>query len=211
MTDNKAVSPSQLKKNRWMLLILLASFVLPFVVGDFAYRFGWYQGGKTNHGQLINPPAAFSGFHASQKAGEPVTTSFVQANWWLLYVMPADCTSACRNRLFQMRQVRKALGKEFERVRTLLVTTSALSSDVVMLLQNEFPDFVQVQADTANVNTAMSQVMPNAADAGNLFIMDTMGWIMLMYAPEPDEASSVVKAEDILNDLKKLLKASRIG
>ena len=96
-------------------------------------------------------------------------------------------------------------------MRTLLVTTSALSSDVVTLLQNEFPDFVQVQADAANVNTAMSQVIPNAADAGNLFIMDTMGWIMLMYAPEPDEASSVVKAEDILNDLKKLLKASRIG
>jgi hypothetical protein len=38
-----------------------------------------------------------------------------------------------------------------------------------------------------------------------------MGWLMMRYDAEKDEAQSVVKAEDILNDMKKLLKASRIG
>lgn len=211
MTENKAVSPSQLRKNRLLLLLILASFVLPFVAGDLAYKLGWYQGGKTNHGRLIDPPVAFSGFKATRLAGEPVTAEFVRANWWLLYVVPAHCETACRNRLFQMRQVRKALGRESERVRPLLVMTASLPAEIQSLLEKEFPDFIQIQADHEGVNLAMAQVMADASGKGNLFIMDPLGWIMLTYAPEADEKSSVIKAEDILNDLKKLLKASRIG
>jgi cytochrome oxidase Cu insertion factor (SCO1/SenC/PrrC family) len=211
MTNNTALSPSQQKKNRLLLLLILASFVLPFVAGDLAYKFGWYQGGKTNHGQLIDPPVAFSGFAARHLTGEMVTPAFVRPHWWLLYVVPADCEQSCRNRLFQMRQVRKALGRESDRVRPLLVTTTELSVEVRQLLNQEFADFDRLQADAGRINAAMAAVMPEAASNGNLFIMDPMGWIMLTYAPEPDEKSSVIKAEDILNDMKKLLKASRIG
>lgn len=211
MTENKAVSPSQLRKNRLLLLLILASFVLPFVAGDLAYKLGWYQGGKTNHGRLIDPPVAFAGFNATRLTGEPVTAEFVRANWWLLYVVPANCEAACRNRLFQMRQVRKALGRESERVRPLLVMTASLPAEIQSLLEQEFPDFVQIKADHESVNLAMAQVMADASGKGNLFIMDPLGWIMLTYAPEADEKSSVIKAEDILNDLKKMLKVSRIG
>lgn len=211
MTENKAVSPSQLRKNRLLLLLILASFVLPFVAGDLAYKLGWYQGGKTNHGRLIDPPVAFAGFNATRLTGEPVTAEFVRANWWLLYVVPANCEAACRNRLFQMRQVRKALGRESERVRPLLVMTASLPAEIQSLLEQEFPDFVQIKADHESVNLAMAQVMADASGKGNLYIMDPLGWIMLTYAPEADEKSSVIKAEDILNDLKKMLKVSRIG
>lgn len=211
MTENKAVSPSQLKKNRLLLLLILASFVLPFVAGDLAYKFGWYKGGKTNQGQLIDPPVAFSGFQAAMLTGEPVTADYVRGSWWLLYVIPEHCEAACHNRLFQMRQVRKALGKESDRVRPLLVVTAPLPADVQSLLAQEFPDFVLLRANPGSIDSVMARVMPEAAAKGNLFIMDPMGWIMLTYAPEADEKSSVIKAEDILNDLKKLLKASRIG
>ena len=99
MNDQVPVSPAQVKKNRLLLLLLLATFVVPFVVGDLAYKLGWYQGGKTNNGQLIDPPAAFAGFKARGQDGTAVTADFVKANWWLLYVMPEQCGQACRNRL----------------------------------------------------------------------------------------------------------------
>lgn len=211
MTEPTAVSPSQLKKNRLLLLLILASFVLPFVVGDMAYKLGWYQGGQTNHGQLIDPPVAFADFQAHLADGSAAGRGFVRPNWWLVYVVPEHCDAACRNRLFQMRQVRKALGREAERVQPLLVVTSALSAETENLLEKEFPGIVRVQADAARVNRALERLMPEASSAGNLFIMDPMGWLMLTYGPEADEETSVIKAEDILNDLKKLLKASRIG
>lgn len=211
MNDQVPVSPAQVKKNRLLLLLLLATFVVPFVAGDLAYKLGWYQGGKTNNGQLIDPPAAFAGFKARGQDGTAVTVDFVKANWWLLYVMPAQCEQACRNRLFQMRQIRKALGKESERVKPLIVLTSALAPETEALLGKEFADFARVEAAAGDIDQALAKVLANGASAGNLFVMDPMGWLMLTYGPEVDEKTSVVKAEDVLNDLKKLLKASRIG
>jgi hypothetical protein len=110
-----------------------------------------------------------------------------------------------------MRQIRKALGKESERVKPLIVLTSALAPETEALLGKEFADFARVEAAAGDIDQALANVLANGASAGNLFVMDPMGWLMLTYGPEVDEKTSVVKAEDVLNDLKKLLKASRIG
>jgi cytochrome oxidase Cu insertion factor (SCO1/SenC/PrrC family) len=215
--NEQSVSPSPelARKNRIkMILILsgiLATVVVPTLIGDLAYRFGWYGGWETNHGQPIEPPVNFAEFQARDLSGESLDAGFAQKTWWLLYVVPADCDSACHNRLFQMRQVRKALGKEAQRVRQVLVLTGPLDKQTDELLLQEFPDFVKIRASTERVDAALQKAAEHASQAGQLYIMDPMGWIMLAYAPEPDEKASVVKAEGILQDLKKLLKASRIG
>lgn len=198
-------------KNRILLILLLSSFVLPFVIGDLAYKHNWYSGGKTNHGNLITPPVAFAGLAPRDSQGKALSVDVTKTKWWLLYVMPAQCESACRNRLFQMRQTTVALGKEADRVRQLLVLTAPLSVETTALLAREFPGFLQVQADTLAVDKAFAGVTRDAASAGNLYVMDPMGWMMLFYTPEADEKTSIIKAEDILMDLKKLLKDSRIG
>jgi hypothetical protein len=215
---SEPVSPSssvhsavQARKNRRLLLILLASFVIPFVVGDLAYKHGWYQGGQTNMGRLIQPPVAFADFRAHDLAGKALDAAFTGHKWWLLYVVPADCAAACRNRFFQMRQVPLALGKDGERVRQVIVTTAPLPADIEALLAKEFPGFVHISAEAAHVDAALARAASAASQAGQLYVMDPMGWMMLAYAPEADEKASVVKAEDILKDLQKLLKGSRIG
>lgn len=74
MNPSPEVNPSEQKritrKNRLILVLLIASFIVPFVLGDLAYRFGWYKGGQTNHGELISPPVAVADLSltdASQK------------------------------------------------------------------------------------------------------------------------------------------------
>lgn len=204
-------SPERARKNRLLLLILALSFVVPFIVGDLAYRFHWYEGAQVNKGRLIDPPVEFATLATRNATGEALTAAFAGKHWWLLYVVPADCEAACRNRLFQMRQVRKALGKESDRLRQAIVVTGALSPATEALLQKEFPDFVRISGETARIDAAFAAVTPAASAAGELYIMDPMGWIMLSYAPEANEKVSVEKAEDVLTDLRKLLKASRIG
>lgn len=206
-----SASSAQARRNRILLLVLAASFILPFVVGDLAYRLGWYQGAQTNKGRLIDPPLAFASLGARDAAGQPLSARFAGRTWWLLYVLPADCEASCRNRLFQMRQVRLALGKESERLRQVVVTTGPLAPATEALLKKEFPDFVRIRGDVAALDAALARATPSASAAGELYIMDPMGWIMLAYAPERDEKRSVEKAEDVLQDLRKLLKASRIG
>lgn len=203
--------PVLARKNRRLLLLLLASFVIPFVVGDLAYKQGWYKGGQTNKGQLLQPPVAFAGLQPTDAAGQSVDASFAKSGWWLSYVLPADCTAACRNRLFQMRQIPRALGKEGDRVRQLVLTTGPVSAETLALLASQFPDFILLQVSAAAVDKALAAVAASASQAGLLYVMDPMGWIMLAYPPEADEKTSVIKAEDTLDDLRKLLKNSRIG
>lgn len=206
-----SVPPAQVRKNRRLLLILLASFVLPFMIGDLAYRLGWYEGGQTNKGRLINPPVAFAALSARDEAGRALDAAFADRHWWLLYVLPANCDGACRNRLFQMRQVRVALGKESDRLRQVVVVTAPLAPATEALLRQEFSGFVRIQGESSRIDAAFGSATPVASRAGELYVMDPMGWIMLSYAPEADEKRSIEKAEDVLKDLVKLLKASRIG
>ncbi len=212
MTEAAPPSPAQVRRNRWLLVLLLASFVVPFVVGDLAYKFGWYQGAQTNRGQLINPPLAFADLGARDAAGAPVDAAYADGKWWLVYVLPPVCEQACRNRLFQMRQVRLATGRESDRVRQLVITTAALPADIDALLRAEFPDFQRLEADAASADRVLAPAAgPAGSAAGLLYLMDPMGWMMLSYPPEADEAASIVKGEDVLKDLRKLLKASQIG
>lgn len=204
-------SAAAARKSRLLLLLLLASFVVPFLIGDLAYRLGWYQGAQTNKGRLIEPPVAFADLRAADAGGKVLDASFSGKHWWLLYVVPADCESACRNRLFQMRQVGKALGKEAKRLQQVLVFTAPVPAELDALLRQEFSGFVRVSAPAPVVDAALAKATAVASRDGLLYTMDPMGWIMLAYAPEADEKASVVKAEDILQDLRKLLKASRIG
>lgn len=205
-------SPDVARRNRWLLLLLAASFIVPFLAGDLAYRLGWYQGGQTNKGRLIDPPIAFSAFAPRDGEGRALdATAFTDRRWWLVYALPADCGAACRNRLFQMRQVQRALGKESGRLRQVLVLSGPLAPATEALLRQEFPEFARIHADAASIDAAFAPAVPAASRAGELYVMDPMGWIMLAYAPEADEKRSVEKGEDVLKDLLKLLKASRIG
>ncbi|MDP2228498.1 MAG: hypothetical protein Q8J78_13595 [Moraxellaceae bacterium] len=208
------LTPEQLqqrRKNRRLLLLLLASFVVPFVIGQLAYVQNWYQGAATNHGRLLDPPLAVADLQAAAPAGMAVDAAFAKGKWWLVYVLPAECAQACRNRLFQMRQIRLATGRESERVRQLLIETGPVDAATAELLQNEFADFIRVRADASVVDVALQRASVGAANAGLLYLMDPMGWMMLTYPPEADEPTSVIKAEDTLKDLRKLLKASQIG
>lgn len=110
-----------------------------------------------------------------------------------------------------MRQVDAALGKEAGRVQQLLVQTAPLSAETEQLIAREFAQFARVHGQIDRIDQALKRVGITAVSSGYLYIMDPMGWIMMRYQAESDEAKSVVEAEDILNDMKKLLKSSRIG
>lgn len=205
------VSPEQVRRNRRLLLILLASFIVPFIVGDLAYKFGWYEGGKTNRGRLITPPVAFAALGARDDAGHELAAGFADRHWWLLYVLPAECEAACRNRLLQMRQMPLALGKEGDRLRLALVVTAPPAPETEALLRKEFPGLVRLQGDPSRIDAAFGAATPGASRAGELYVMDPMGWIMLAYAPMADAKRALAQGDDVFKDLVKLLKASRIG
>lgn len=157
-------------RRRAVILGLAASFLLPFVFGSLAYERGWFRGGVTNHGKLIQPPLALSAL-----ARPPVLEPAQQGRWLLIQVDAADCDATCAHGHETLRRLQAGLGRERERVAVL-----ALPAD-------------------------------DALAAGHWYIADPRGWIMLRYDMPVDAAQVLPRVQDVLDDLNKLLKVSRIG
>ena len=212
-THSDSACRSAQKSNRRTLILTCCVFLLPVALASILHVTGWYaSAGTSNKGTLISPPIPFE---AVLKAGHS-SAAFIAENhdkaWWILYIMPQQCDSACRNSLFQMRQVQAALGPEKHRVNALLIATAHLTPEYESLLSTEFPTLPVLQADPNKLTqTFKTHNRTLSSPDGKLYLVDTMGAIFMHYPTYIDEKKSVLKGRDILKDLQRVLKLSKIG
>lgn len=180
-------------RRRWVVLALVFSFILPFVLGQMAYDRGWFSGGATNKGRLLSPPLAMS---------ELVTLGpALQGRWWLMYIEPRQCDRACRQSHEALPRLQAGLGRDRDRVGLLVLSPEGSE-------RLSWPSDVRHQAvaDVAALDRRLGR------DAGGgWYLVDPMGWVILDYAPPATFKAALARAQDVLDDLHKLLKVSRIG
>lgn len=112
------------QKNYKPFLFLLLIFIVPILASGILFQFHQYAGLKTkNHGILINPPVMIS--------GELLDNS---RKWQIVYVTGASCDQNCENILQTLHQVKKALGKNTDRV--VVKKTAEFSIKLEQLTQN---------------------------------------------------------------------------
>lgn len=214
MTNSDTLSATT-RANRKTLLLTLAIFVLPVLVAFVLLKTGLYTtAGTSNRGQLIDPPVEFESLALTSLDGEPVVTEQFRKKWWIMFVLPVNCEAACRNSLYQMRQIQQALGPDQSRVATLIVMPHAVPAELASWLEQDFSHSIRVTANAATLDAALAaafagQLQPSAA--GHLYLMDTMGAIFMHYPGYEDEQESILKGRDLLKDLQRVLKISRIG
>lgn len=94
-------------KPLWILFII---FIIPVIASGLLFQFHNYFRLKTlNHGTLITPP-----IHVKYLSSE-------QKKWRVIYVADEKCGSQCAQIYHQLQQVKKALGKESDRVTTMML------------------------------------------------------------------------------------------
>lgn len=173
-------------KNRTLGLLLLA-FIAPVVIAKLVLSLHWYHGGATNYGELISPETSY----ASLGMANPVPKE-----WQLLYLLPAQCDEACRERLYILRQSHTALGPDQHRVAPLILVNP--DSDLTAL-----SDF--------NFNTQQaSQSLKQWLDQQQLIIVDPLGSLVLRYPQVQGKAAHLAQGKAMITDLRKLLKLSRV-
>lgn len=193
------------RKSGWILLALFASFVLPFILGDMAYSRGWFSGGETNKGSLLTPPLAVADLALQEAGGRPVTLA---GRWWIVYVVPAVCDAACQQTWLALPGMHRGLGRERDRVGVLLISSERSAAVPEVLLR--MPDVRFARTSEARL-VRFLRGGPAGEGAGKWYVMDPMGWFVLAYEPAATGRDSVLRAQDVLDDLQKLLKVSRIG
>lgn len=194
--------------NRLTIIAMLAVFTLPVIIAWSAYFNGWFQQvGNTNKGELIQPVIDFTQLQP-QQSNEPV--AFVTGAPWRIVLPISDpsCLDSegpdgCLLSIYIMGQVHQALGKEQERVKRLVyLGDMGIADDKLAMLKERFVE-LEFASGNSITGTRLSEQF--------IYIADPIGNIMLRYPVISDKEGAFLKGKEILQDLKKLLKISRIG
>ena len=170
----------KLLRNKLFLIGLVCT--APFVLGTMAYLFDWGTGAGANYGDLI-PPRALAA-----SALQPL-----RGRWVLVSFDKAACDAYCERKLYFMRQVRRAQGKEMERVERLWVLTDAGKPRAELLPGIE----------GTRLGGFSAEGFPGSP-ADHIYLVDPLGNLVLRFPRDPDPSR-------MIKDLQRLLKVSRVG
>ena len=150
------------------------------MLGTAAYLFGWSPGGASNYGELL-PPRPIPGFEPQR------------GKWVLVMFDAAACDPYCEKKLYFMRQVRRAQGKDMDRVERLWAITDGGKPRAELLAAIE---------GTRIESKGAEGVFPgNAVD--HIYLVDPLGNLMMRFPREPDPSK-------MIKDLQRLLKYSGV-
>lgn len=186
-------------KKTWVrvqLLLIAAVFFGPLAIAALLYFSGGLQPiGRTNHGELLEPIV-----NIPEALPDSPVSARIDDYWVLVYLNDGACTEVCERALHTTRQLRLMLGNEMNRLLRLFLHGESP------------PDTVFLNAEHAGLiilrDSAFSELLDNKRPAilsdGGYFLLDPLGNLVMYFEPALDPA-------DMVKDIKRLLKLSRIG
>jgi hypothetical protein len=210
MTKQAADNPNPgLARRRAQLVMLALLFMAPAIAAWVVWMYVGDHGvgATTNAGQLVSPAQALPDDMPLQDLrGEPLDERALRGRWtYVLFAPPQGCDAGCRQWLFETRQLRVSINKDFPRVHRLLILPAPLAGDTLDELSQANPDLQFAVAGGAaleQVKGVFERAAP--ADGSRVFLVDPLGNLMMTY-------DSAVGFKGMFKDLRKLLKVSQIG
>ena len=151
-----------------------------------------------NHGDLL-PPTPLPAKPLPLLSGGEVRFEQMKGKWLLLQIDSGSCDARCREKLYAMRQIRLAQGKDMVRLERVWL----LSDD-----SSPAPDLLAEYAGTLVVLAAGSEALAAfrapVDHASHLYVVDPQGNLMMRFPEKPDPTR-------MIKDLQRLLRPSRIG
>ena len=188
------------RKVRLTLLLLAVAFLGPMAVAMVMYYtdFRWRPAHTIQHGVLYEPPRPLPDVTIGVVGGAGGNAT-LRGKWTLIYVAPGTCEAPCHDALDEMRQVRRALGRNMDRVQRLYVVTAG-SADTDFLTK-EHPG-IGVIAGGQVAQDLAGQL--DQGGVGDIYLADPHGNLVMRYP-----AGTSMKG--MYGDLNHLLTVSTIG
>ncbi len=187
-------------RRRLYLLFIVACFAAPLAAAGWLAGH-WTPGNTIQHGELLHPAQPLD-LRLTSLDGRPTA---LQGRWILLYAGSArDCDARCHTALYDLRQVRLALGKEMERMETVLLLDAMPDVALRQWLADEHAAMT-VGVDDAGVQSRLMEAFARTDATGDwIYLIDPLGNLLMRYPV-------TVEPRGVLKDLQRLLKWSRIG
>lgn len=181
----------------------MACFLLPLAAAWVLVDY-WRPGGSVQHGELLNPARPVD-LQFSAPAHKALANTGIRGKWVLVYVgSSAVCDTHCHTSLYAMRQVRLALGKDIERLNTLLLLDNEPVAEFQQWLTAEHPA-MRIGIVGGDQRGTIINAFPQPGQVGDwIYLVDPLGNLLMRYPVDVDPRG-------ILKDLQRLLRWSKIG
>lgn len=189
------MSDSQRTRGRLQFLLIAAMFFGPLLFAAWMYygSDALQPESRANHGTLLEPIV-------SLVDAVPGSALHDSRSWRLLYANDGECGESCRNALYTLRQSRLMLGKEMDRVERVFLHGEQAPDT---LLGAEEHQGLKSLHDPA-LRAVLDDQRPGSLPAGGFYLIDPHANLVLYFSPD-------IKPRDMVDDIKRLLKLSRIG
>jgi len=174
------------KRGRVKFALLGVFFLLPVAASWLAWRFELVPGTTGNYGTLIAPrPVALP------------LPGVLKGKWVLVQFDGGACNARCERKHYFMRQVRRAQGKEMQRIARLWLLTDGVQPRPELL--------AAIQGTVAIPGGALAAAFPaEGAVTDHIYLLDPLGNLMMRFPRDPDPSR-------VIKDLQRLLKVSSFG
>ena len=161
--------------------------------------FFWQPQAHSNYGELLSAqPLPDAVLRLTD--GQSFRLSQLKGKWLLVQINDGDCSSACMNKLYIMRQIRLAQGRDMDRIeRVWLITNNAMPAAKVT---EEYKGTWQVDMRNGALLSNFRKV--GQTGENNIYLVDPLGNLMMRFPENPDPRK-------MIKDLQRLLKVSQIG
>jgi cytochrome oxidase Cu insertion factor (SCO1/SenC/PrrC family) len=169
---------------RAKVVLIFTVCAAPFALAALVYHLGWVPGRAANYGELLEP----------RRLDGPLAP--LRGKWVLVILDAASCPSACERKLYVVRQVRLALGKDAERLARLWLLSDATRPVPRLLAAIEG---TEVAPATPQLYGAVG-----ADPFAHIYLVDPLGNLMMRFPADPDPSR-------VIKDLERLMKYSSVG
>jgi hypothetical protein len=182
-------NPAKKRSGRAKLALLALFFLLPVGASYLIWWLDLAPGVAGNYGTLLAPrPAALPPADA------------LKGKWVLVQFDSGACDAWCERKLYFMRQVRRAQGKEMQRVARLWLLTDAAQPAPGLLQAIEGT----VVAPRSRLDAAQSPFPMDGSVIDHIYLVDPLGNLMMVFPRDPDPSR-------VIKDIQRLLRASSFG
>jgi hypothetical protein len=184
-------------KGRTQLLLLAVVFLGPLALATWLYFSGqgFVPEGRSNNGVLLQPIV-----NLPEAVPDSPLHAHGEDHWVLLYANAGPCGEACEFSLYTLRQSRRMLGKEMDRLVRVFLHGDVPPDTVLMAKEHEG----LVTFRDGALHELLAGQRPADLATGGYYLIDPLGNLVMYFRPDIDPQAMV-------EDIKHLLKLSRIG
>ena len=188
---------SQQNKGRIVLVTIALMFFLPILLAWFLNFYSDFKRDThcIHHGELIVPPLPLGDLKVTAIGGSELLS--LEKKWTLVFLVSDQCDPICEDKLYQLRQIRLAVGKDREKVERLLVVNKKLDwSNYENAFLNQkvidkgSPSYASI---TKNLKSAKN------FDSNGIYLMDAYGSLIMKYAYK-------TAPKGIIKDIERLIR-----